>query len=139
MSTSTSGKAADAAAQAIQNIINGGATLCLLGSDPAYGDSASDVVTAAGATTAIAESDVSISTPADFSGVTTLELTSDIDFGAVDAGVLSTFAVVAESSTLDGTGGAWILGEEIPGQPDTTGEDVTVPSGQTLFEDGNPS
>jgi hypothetical protein len=130
--TDTSGLSADGQVAAIETVISGGFELALLpsGHSIGYADAVADVETAAARTETVAESDVTINTAADFSGAGALELTVDVTYSAVDEGVLDDFALLGTT--------AWILGEEIPGAPDTTGEDLTILSGETLYEIGNP-
>ena len=129
--TDTSGFSADGQVQAIETVISGGADLALLpdGHAVGHGDSASDVQSAAAVSETVPEGDFDVSPGSGFNDAATLSLNSDVEYGEVDEGVLTDFAVVGDT--------AWILGEEIEDSPDTTGEEVTIPAGQTLYEIGN--
>ena len=129
--TDTSGFSADGQVQAIETVVGGGAELALLpqGNTVSHGDSVSDVQAEAAVIETVPESDFNVDAGSSFVDVGELSLAADVEYGAVDEGVLTDFAVLGDT--------AWILGEEIEGNPDTTGEEVTIPAGQTLYEIGN--
>lgn len=134
MSTSTLGANATAA-QALANLVfSGGATVHLLegGETLNYSDTSTELNSKSGATASLAESDVSISTPSSFSGVTTATLTTDLSFGSLSIGTVD--QIVIQNATNQSR---LILADE-PNDPNLTGEDVTLPSGTTLYRFGNP-
>ena len=132
--TDTTGFGENAAEAAIQNVISGGATVHLLGGGDtaAYGDSGADIDTKSDASQAVAEADWTINTPADFSGVATLENDNEIDFGEQDIGTVDDIVI-----QNDADGDVWVLADE-PDNPDLTGEDVSIPAGTTIYSLGNP-
>jgi len=130
--TNTSGLSEDGQIEAIETVVSNGFDLALLpdGHTVGYTDAVADVQSKAAVIENVPESDVAINTATDFSGTATIDLTADVVYQAVNEGVIDDFALLGAT--------AWILGKEIPGAPDTTGEDVTIPDGETLYEVGNP-
>jgi len=134
MSTSTLGANATAAQALATLVFSGGATVHLLGGGETlnYNDTSTELNSKSDATASLAESDVSISTPSSFSGVTTATLTTDLSFGSLSIGTVD--QIVIQNATNQSR---LILADE-PNDPNLTGEDVTLPSGTTLYRFGNP-
>jgi hypothetical protein len=135
MSTSTTGYNESAAIQAITEVISGGATVHLYGggTTASYTDTGTEVSNKSDASVAVAEADFTITTPADFSGVTTLENDNDLSYGALSIGVVDDI-VIQNDANPD----LFIRGDE-PNNPELTGEEVTLPAGTVLYEFGNPN
>lgn len=134
MSISTLG-ANQTAAQALANLVfSGGATVHLLGGGNTlnYTDGSTELSNKSDATATLAEADVSVSTPSSFSGVTTVTTQTDLSFGSLSIGTVD--QIVVQNQT---NGSRLVLTDE-PNDPDLTGEDVTLPSGTTLYKFGNP-
>ena len=134
--TNTSGLAADGQTEAVETVISGGADLALLpeGHTVAFTDSVADVEAAAAAIETVPEGDWSFAAGSGFDDTGVLSLAADVEFGPLDEGVLVQFAVLGDV--------AWALGKEIVDEnsgeaPDTTGEDVTIGSGQAVYEVGD--
>ena len=129
--TDTSGFSEDGQIEAVNQVISGGAELALLpeGNTVGFTDSVIDVQNEAAVIETVPEGDFIFDTPSDFDGTGILSLGADVEYGEVDEGVLTDFAVLGDT--------AWILGKEIEDAPDTTGEEVTIPEGQELYEIGN--
>jgi hypothetical protein len=134
MSTSTLGANETAAQTLAALVFSGGATVHLLGGGETlnYSDTSTELNSKSDATASLAESDVSISTPSSFSGVTTATLTTDLSFGSLSIGTVD--QIVIQNATNQSR---LILADE-PNDPNLTGEDVTLPSGTTLYRFGNP-
>jgi len=134
MSTSTTGFNDAAADAAIDQIISGGVTVHLLGGGDTlnYSDGSTEISNKSDAQVSVAAADLSISSPADFSGVTTLSNDNELDFGSPNIGVVDDIVIQSDSNADRA-----IRANE-PDNPDLTGENVTIPVGTTLYELGNP-
>jgi hypothetical protein len=130
MSVNDTGLNETAATAAINKVIAGGAEIHLLTQQAAYGDTASDIQSKSGASVSLAEADFAVTSAAGFSGTTKLELASEADFGSVDIGVVDDVVV------LNSSGDEAAIANSVD-SPDTTGETVTIPSGEVLYELGN--
>lgn len=135
MSVDTTGFNETASEAAIQNVISGGATVHLFGGgDTAnYSDTGTEVSNKSDASVQVDEADFTIDTPSDFSGVATLSNDNDLDYGALDIGVVDDIIIQNDSNS-----DLFVVGNE-PNDPDLTGEDVTLPADTTLYELGNPT
>lgn len=131
--TDTTGFGAAAAEAAIQNIIDGGATIHLYGGGDVslYEDTEAEITAKSDAEISVDEADFTITTPADFSGEATLENNNDLEFGPLSIGVVDD--VVIQNNV---NGDLFISGDE-PNNPELTGEDVTLAAGTTLYRFGN--
>lgn len=131
--SNTTGFNETAATEAITNVIAGGATVHLYGGGDTgdYTDGATEVGSKSDAEVSVAEEDFTITTPADFSGVATLENDNELNFGTPEIGVVDD--VVIQNDANDDL---FVLGNE-PNNPELTGEEVTLPAGTILYELGN--
>ena len=118
----------DLSEAAIELLIGGGCDVHLLGTEAEATDSVADVESKAVATTSAAESDFTIDKKAAFSDTTELLADDRISWGEVNEGVIKQIALTGS--------GFKIVGKELD-QPDTTGEEVFIPDGETLYEHGN--
>ena len=134
MPVDTTGFGANSAEAAIQNIIESGATVHLLGGAETadYNDTAADIEDKSDAEISVEEGDFTITTPDDYSGVATLENDNDLEYGQLSIGVVDDIVI-----QNDVNGDLWIVGDE-PVDPELTGEQVTLPAGTVLYELGNP-
>lgn len=134
MSTSTTGFNNQASIEAINNIISGGATVHLIGGGQSVNksDTSTELSNKSDDTVDVAESNFSITTPSDFSGVTTLQNDNELDFGTPSIGVVDDLVIQNQSN-----GDLFVVGDE-PNDPELTGEQVTLPPNTVLYELGNP-
>jgi hypothetical protein len=137
MATNDSGFNEDAATAAINNIISGGCEIHLLDTDGAYTDGTTELTSNKSVASVTLADDSSFTVvgagttnDGDFSGTTELQASSDISFGTVDQGVIVDVAIVDTAS-----GNAIIANE--PNQPNTTGEEYIIESGEVIYELGN--
>jgi hypothetical protein len=130
MAVNDTGLNETAATAAINSVIAGGAEIHLLTQQAAYGDTATEINNKSGASVSLAEADFTVTSASGFSGTTKLELASEADFGSVDIGVVDDVVV------LNSSGDEAAVANSVD-NPDTTGENVTIPSGEVLYELGN--
>ncbi|OYR79321.1 hypothetical protein DJ84_18375 [Halorubrum ezzemoulense] len=122
-----------AAQAAIDLIISGGADIRLMGQAVDYGDTATNLdskeVDTSGNYSSISVSEADFSTVA---GTGILELQNDnvLDWGALDVGTI-TDVVIHDPGTDQ-----FIRADEI-NDPETTGEQVTIPADTVLYTLGN--
>ena len=131
--TDTTGFGGAAAEAAIQNIIDGGATVHLFGGgdQSLYGDEAADIEAKSDAEISVDEVDFTITIPEGFDGEATLENDNDLEFGPLDIGEVDDVVIQNNAN-----GDLFISGDE-PNNPELTGEDVTLAAGTTLYRFGN--
>jgi hypothetical protein len=134
MSTSTLGYNDSAAQAAVNTVFSGGATVHLLGGGSTlnYTDTSTELNNKSDATASLAEGDVSISTPSSFSGVSEASTSTQLDFGSPNIGTVDQIVIQNDANPDQ-----MLLIDE-PNDPDLTGENVTLPSGSTLYQFGNP-
>jgi hypothetical protein len=84
------------------------------------------------ATETVAQADLTVSTPAGFGGIATIENDVVVDFGATSIGVVDQIVLQNNASPDQ------LLLIEEPSGPDLTGEDVELPANSVLYEFGNP-
>jgi hypothetical protein len=130
MAVNDTGLNETAAKAAIENVIAGGAEIHLLTQEALYTDSATEITNNSGASVSVAEADFTVTSASGFGGTTKLELASEADFGSVDIGVVDDVAV------LNSSGDAAVVANSAD-NPDTTGEQVSISSGEVLYEVGN--
>lgn len=135
MAQSSDGAGENMAAHLVGEIIKNGVTLHLYGQGEtaSYSDGATEVSNKSDAQADIAAADMTVATPTDFSGTTTITVNVDVAFGPTDIGIIDD-AVIQDQTNTD----RWVSGN-VPDNPDTTGEDVTLPSGTVVYEFGNPT
>ena len=114
---------------AINNVIDGGATIHLLTSQAEFTDDATDLEGKSDAQETVDESDFTINFGASFSDTSEVELVNDVEFGPLDIGTVFNVAVI-------GSGDNAFVGIE-ENEPELTGEDFTIPAGETVYEIGN--
>ena len=129
MAVDNSGVNTAAARSAIENIIAGGCDIHLLTTEASVTDTETEILNKSDAVVSVPESEFSFSDATDFTESTKLIVSSDVEFGAQDIGVV--FNVV-----LLGSNDNAIIGIEEE-TPDLTGELYTLPAGTVLYEIGN--
>lgn len=134
MATNDSGYNESAAVQEPETVISGGITVHLFGGGSTlnYSDTATEISNKSDASVNVARTALTVTTPADFTGVTTLENDNVIDFGSQSIGTVDDIVIQSQSNTDRA-----IRADE-PNNPDLTGEDVSIPANTVLYEFGNP-
>jgi len=131
MSVNSTGANETAATDFITNLISGGVNVVLIGSGQNVSYTDTDLSTYTTEQVSVTEANLSISTPADFTGTADLSNDNQLDFGSVDIGVVDD-VVIQNQNNND----LFVLADET-NNPDTTGEQVTLPAGTTLYSLGN--
>ena len=133
MSVNSTGANETAATQFINTLISGGVNVLLIGggTSVSYTDAGTDISGYSTSSVSVGETALTISTPADFTGTADLSNDNQLDFGSVDIGVVDD-VVIQNQNTTD----LFVLADET-NNPDTTGEQVTLPAGTTLYSLGN--
>jgi len=129
MAINESGLNNSGAEAAIQNVISNGADVHLLTEEADITDNASDLEDKSSAVESVDESAFTINSATSFSDTNSLEVTEDIEFGSLDIGTVFNIAIV-------GSGDNALIGVEET-QPELTGENYTIPQGETVYELGN--
>lgn len=134
MSTDTTGAGESLAEEMSGRVIEGGATIHLLGGgdNALYSDTGADIDTKSDASVAVAEADWTITTPSDFNGVVELFNDNELNFGELSIGTVDDIVI-----QNDANGDLWLLADE-PNNPELTGEEVSIAAGTTIYEFGNP-
>lgn len=129
MAINESGLNNSGAEAAIQNVISNGADVHLLTTEADITDTATDLEDKSSAVESVAESVFTINPATSFSDTNSLELTEDIEFGSLDIGTVFNIAIVGSDDNA-------LIGVEET-QPELTGENYTIPQGETVYEVGN--
>lgn len=129
MAINESGLNNSGAEAAIQNVISNGADVHLLTTEADITDTATDLEGKSSAVESVAESVFTINPATSFSDTNSLELTEDIEFGSLDIGTVFNIAIVGSDDNA-------LIGVEET-QPELTGENYTIPQGETVYEVGN--
>jgi len=115
--------------EAINNVIMDGADIHLLTTEAEFSDGETEILDKSDAVESVPESAFSIDFANDFTDSTEVELTEDVEYGSLDIGTVYNVVVLGDN------GRAFVGLEE--NQPELTGEDFTIPSGETVYEIGN--
>lgn len=129
MAINESGLNNSGAEAAIQNVISNGADVHLLTEEADITDNASDLEDKSSAVESVDESAFTINSATSFSDTNSLEVTEDIEFGSLDIGTIFNIAIVGSDDNA-------LIGVEET-QPELTGENYTIPQGETVYELGN--
>lgn len=114
---------------AVQQVISGGADIHLL-TDPAeFTDGEDEILSKSDASESVDEDDFTISFASSFTDTTEVVLNTDVEYGSLDIGTVFNVVVL-------GSDGRAFIGIE-SNEPTLTGEDFTIPSGETVYEIGN--
>lgn len=132
MSSDTTGANETLATEMINQLVSGGITIHLLTSAVNYSDGATALSSASSASADVAEADLTVTTPSDWSGETTITVDVDVEFGAQDIGIVEEHAIQSQSNT-----DRFILSDET-NDPELTGEDYTLEAGHVIYNFGNP-
>lgn len=129
MAINESGLNNSGAEAAIENVISNGADVHLLTTEADITDTTTDLEDKSSAVESVAESVFTINSATSFSDTNSLEVTEDIEFGALDIGTVFNIAIVGSDDNA-------LIGVEET-QPELTGENYTIPQGETVYELGN--
>lgn len=132
--TGTTGYGENAAVAALEVLTTGGLKIHLYGAGTtaAYSDGATDITNKSDMSMSVNELDLTINTPLDFSGIATITNDNELTFSNVNIGVVDHVVLQNQTNTE-----LWTLADEIA-DPNTTGEDIIISAGSTLYEFGNP-
>lgn len=131
--TDTSGLGETSAVSAIENVIGGGARIRLCDTAVDFTDTAADIDTKAVLSQDVADTDLSITTPTDFTGKTELSNDNDILYD-VSANNEIIVDVVVQNQT---DGEEWSLADELNNPDLGENDEYRINAGTVLYELGN--
>lgn len=133
MSTNSTGQNEDMASHTLGEIIAGGVTLHLVDSELSYTSTSTDISNASVKSASLAESDLNIVLPADYTGTATIETAVDVVFD-VSSSTATIVEVVLQNASNTGR---FVLVDETNDPDLSSYDEYKIPSGEVLYELGN--